>query len=130
PHHALGVGQIRLQLADVAAPVLADAEDLASAEVRAQVVEPVAEEARRDVLDGVEAEAVDARDVDVPAAPREQVLADLGVIEVDVAAHQVVEVAVLERDLAAERLADLAEDLVDARLARVGAERVEVLGVP
>ena len=101
PSTLLEVGR---ELADVGRPVLADGKQLAAPEVGAQVVEPVLEERGGDVLERVEPEAIDAGRVDEPAAKLEQLVAHLLVVDVDVAAHQVVEVALLEAHVAREGL--------------------------
>ena len=94
-------------------------------------VEPVGKEPRRDVLHRVEPEAVDARRVEVPAAPGRDLVAHLLALEVEVGSHQVGEVAVLERHLVVELLAlDQVHRVLLARVAVVVVDGVEVPGAP
>ena len=89
--------QVVLELAHVAAPVLADGRQQAPCR-RTQVAQPTRVEVGTHVLNGVQAQPVHAGGLDVPFAPSVQLLADAGVSDVHVAAHQVVEVAELGVD--------------------------------
>ena len=89
--------KVALELAHVAAPVLADGGQ-GAARRGAQVVQPAGVEVRSHVLDGVQAQTVHAGRLDVPLTPAVQLLTDPGLGDVHIAAHQVVEVAELGVD--------------------------------
>ena len=115
--------------ARVTRPVLSDREEVAAG-VLTQMVEPLREEPGSHVLDGGEPEPVDAGGLQVPLAPIEELLAHDGVVDVDVAAHQVVEVPLLAVDVLLERLALEKVDGVRFLLEGVLVDSVEVPPVP
>ena len=84
-----------------------------------------------DVLDGVHAEAVESERVEGPPAPVEQFVGNLGIVDVDIVAHQVIVVAVLLVDTLAPAFAR-ADDAEDALVAGkvVVVDACEMLPVP
>ena len=86
--------QVGLELAHGAAPVLAHAKELAAG-VLAHGVEPAQVEAAIDVLERVQAKAVQLARVHVPAPPAHELVKDARVVDVHVGAHEVVVVGVL-----------------------------------
>ena len=120
--------QVALQLGDVAGPVLAHGRQGAAGGA-AQLRQPAGEEVGADVLEGVQAQAVDAGGLHVPAPPAVHLGADGGVDDVDVGAHEVVVVAELVVDVLVPLLAlEEPDPLLVAGLVPVGA--VEAGPVP
>ncbi len=89
------LAEIGRELVGRAPPVLADREEL-PAGVGAHGVEPTQVEAAVDVLERVQAKAVQPAGVHVPAAPAHELVKDARVVHVHVGAHEVVVVGVLD----------------------------------
>ena len=120
--------QVALQLGDVAGPVLADGRQGAPGGTP-QLGKPAGEEVGADMLEGIQAQAVDAGGLHVPASPAVQLGTDGGVGDVDVGSHEVVVVAELVVDVLVPLLAlEEPHALLVAGLVPVGA--VEACPVP
>jgi len=68
-------------------------------------IQPGREKPGRDVLDGIEPKPVCSGGVEIPLAPAQQGFPRFFILEIDRAAHQMGEIAFLQRDLVVEVLA-------------------------
>ena len=93
-HGPVAVFQIPLQHIHIGMPVFTHGEEL-PAQVPAHGFEPPDEECIADVLHRIQPDAVQLRRLEIPFAPAQQLLPDLGIGKIHVRAHEVVIVAVL-----------------------------------
>ena len=128
-HLAATVGGIPAEAAEVVGPVFTHHEEIALG-VTLHLRDPVDEEITVDVLDGIDAETIHSHLIQRPAAPVFEFPPNLGVSHVQVAAHQEVVVAFLQRHVALETGAVAAPDRLVMGIKAVVIHRIEVIPMP
>ena len=128
-HAPVGRPNKMLERPEFVRPVLADREEIL-ARPGADRIQPILEELVIDVLDRIEAKAVDIGQLDEPLAPILEFAAHFGVVNIDIAAHQVIVIAFFVVDIAVETLVFENVHRFKVRVVGVLTNAVEVIPMP